>query len=80
MLSLVYNTENICNVDTNMIQFTINDKVFLDFLLVKKRGKSISYSAVKKKKILKKRACFIGFFLFTSKHLSLDMIFSKYIF
>ena len=34
----MYNTENLCNVDTIMIQFTINDKAFLNFLLVKKGG------------------------------------------
>ena len=50
----MYNTENLCKVDKIVIQFTINDKAFLDFLLVKKRGKSISYSTVKKNKILKK--------------------------
>ena len=30
---LVYNTENLCNVDTNMIQFIINNQTFLDILL-----------------------------------------------
>lgn len=51
---LVYNTENLCNVDTNMIQFTINDQTFLDILLAEIRGKSISYSTFKKKKMLEK--------------------------
>ena len=51
---LVYNTENLCNVDTNMIQFTINDQTFLDILLAEINGKSISYSTFKKKKMLEK--------------------------
>ena len=48
------NTENLCNVDTNMIQFIINDQTFLDILLAEIRGKSISYSTFKKKKMLEK--------------------------
>ena len=50
----MYNTENLCNVDTNMIQFIINDQTFLDILLAEIRGKSISYSTFKKEKMLEK--------------------------
>ena len=53
---LVYNTENLCNVDTNMIQFTINDQTFLAILLAEIRGKSTTYSTFKqKRKCLKKK-------------------------
>ena len=44
----MYNTANLCNVDTNMIQFTINDQSFLDILLVEIRENSIFYSTFKK--------------------------------
>ena len=46
---------NLCNVDTNMIQFTINDKAFLDFLLVKKGGNQSLTQLSRKIKYLKKR-------------------------
>ena len=32
------NTENLCNVDTNMIQFTVNDQTFLAILLAEISG------------------------------------------
>ena len=51
---LVYNIENLCNVDTNIIEFTINDQTFLDILLAEIRRKSISYSKFKKKEMLEK--------------------------
>ena len=45
----VYQTENIKNIPNNEIQFTINDQLFLETLLMEIRGKSISYSCFKKK-------------------------------
>ena len=45
----VYNTENINNIPSEKLQFTINNKLFLETLLVEIRGKSISYSCFKKK-------------------------------
>ena len=46
--------KNLCNVDSNMIQFTINDRTFLDILLAEIRGISMSDSTFKKKKMLEK--------------------------
>ena len=40
----VYKTENIKNIPNDKIQFTINDQLFLETLLMEIRGKSISYS------------------------------------
>ena len=37
-----------------MIHFTISNQTFLDILLMEIRGKSISYSAFRKKKMLEK--------------------------
>ena len=51
----MYNTENLCNVDTNMIQFTINDKAFLDFLLVKKGGNQSLTQLSRKREYFKKK-------------------------
>ena len=45
----VYNTENINNIPSEKLQFTINDHFFLETLLMEIRGKSISYSCFKKK-------------------------------
>ena len=45
----VYNTENINNIPSDKLQFTINDQLFLETLLMEIRGKSISYSCFKKK-------------------------------
>ena len=53
---LVYNTENLCDVDTNMIQFTSSVQTFFGILLAiaEIRGKSISNSTFKKKIMLEK--------------------------
>ena len=45
----VYNLENIKDIPDDQIQFTINDQLFLETLLMELRGKSISYSCYKKK-------------------------------
>ena len=45
----VYDIENIHNIPDQQIQFTINDQLFLETLLMELRGKSISYSSFKKK-------------------------------
>ena len=46
----IYNFENISLVPDNQLQFTIDDQLFLEVLLMEIRGKSISYSCYKKKK------------------------------
>ena len=46
----VYDIENIQNIPDDQIQFTINDQLFLETLLMELRGKSISYSRKKKEK------------------------------
>ena len=48
-LLAVYNTENIINIRNNELQFTINDQLSLETLLMETRGKSISYSCFKMK-------------------------------
>ena len=45
----VYNLDNLNNIPDNELQFTINDQLFLDTLLMELRRKSISYSCHKKK-------------------------------
>ena len=40
----VYDMENIENIKNDSIQFTINDQLFLEILLLEIRGKTISYS------------------------------------
>ena len=45
----VYNFKNIQQIDLNEIQFTIDDQLFLETLLMVIRGKTISYSSYKKK-------------------------------
>ena len=45
----VYNFENIANIPDSEIQFTINDQLFLEVLLMELRGISISYSSYKHK-------------------------------
>ena len=47
----VYDIENIPD---QQIQFTINDQLFLETLLIELRGKSISYSSYKKKQVEQK--------------------------
>ena len=50
----VYNTENIQNIPDTEIQFTINDQLFLDTLLMEVRGQAISFSSRRKKQNDKK--------------------------
>ena len=45
----VYDMENIENIKNDSIQFTINDQLFLEMLLLEIRGKTISYSSFIKK-------------------------------
>lgn len=51
---LIYNRKNIETIKLDDIQFTINDQLFLDTLLMEIRGKTISYSSFIKKKMLQK--------------------------
>ena len=41
----IYNLENLHEIPNDQIQFTINDQLFLETLLMELRGKSISYSS-----------------------------------
>ena len=41
----IYNLENIDSVDNECIQFTIDDQLFLETLMMELRGKSISFSS-----------------------------------
>ena len=43
----VYNSDNLNNIPDNELQFTINDQLFLDTLLMELRGKSMPYSSHK---------------------------------
>ena len=45
----IYNMNNLNNITDAELQFTINDKLFLDTLLMELRGKSISFSCFKAK-------------------------------
>ena len=45
----IYNLENLHEIPNDQIQFTINDQLFLETLLMELRGKSISYSSFIKK-------------------------------
>lgn len=47
----IYNIDNLDNIRNEDIQLIIDDQLFIDILLTEIRGKSISYSAFKKKKI-----------------------------
>lgn len=47
----IYNFNNLNTITNNDIQFIINDQLFMDILLTEIRGKSISYSSFKKKKL-----------------------------
>ena len=44
----IYNLENVHSIPNSDIQFTINDQLFLETLLMKIRGKTISYTSYKK--------------------------------
>lgn len=50
----IYNKSNIENITDEEIQFIIDDQLFLETLLLEIRGKTISYSSYKKKKINEK--------------------------
>ena len=43
------------NLNDHLLEFTISNSLFLDVLLMEIRGKTISFSAFKKKKNKKKR-------------------------
>ena len=45
----IYNPDNLNDIPNQNIQFTINDQLFLEVLLMELRGQSISYSCYKKK-------------------------------
>ena len=45
----VYNLDNIHKIPDNVLQFIVNDQLFLETLMMKIRGKSISYATYKKK-------------------------------
>ena len=45
----IYNTENIKNINDEELQFTINDQLFFEVLLLEIRGKTIAYASYKKK-------------------------------
>ena len=47
----IYNFNNLNTITNNDIQFIIKDQLFMDILLTEIRGKSISYSSFKKKKL-----------------------------
>ena len=52
----VYNTEFIKdNLNNDMVEFTISHQLFLEMLLMEIRGKTISYSAYRKKERERKR-------------------------
>ena len=50
----MYNLENLHNIPEPELQFSINDQLFLDTLLMKIRGQTISYSSYNKKQNDKK--------------------------
>ena len=50
----MYNRNLISEIDNEMIQLTISEQTFLDIRLMEIRGKSISYSTFRKKKMLEK--------------------------
>ena len=51
---LVYNRNLIPEINNEMNQFTLSEQTFLYILLMEIRGKSISYSTFRKKKMLEK--------------------------
>lgn len=51
----IYNIDNLDNIRNEDIQFIIDDQLFIDILLTEIRGKSISYSAFKKKNQMKEK-------------------------
>ena len=51
----VYNLDNIKNIPNSELQFSINDQLFLETLLMNIRGKTIAYSSHLKKREIKKK-------------------------
>jgi len=68
----VYNFDKISEISDTDIQFTISDQLFLDTLLMEIRGKSISYSAYKKKEEEKEEIILIRSISEIEKKLTLD--------
>ena len=56
----VYNYDNLDLINKAEIQFTINDQLFLETLLIQIRGKTISYATHKKKTMNRKENTLIG--------------------
>ena len=46
---IIYNQDEIQNISDELIEFSINDQLFLETLLMEIRGKTISYASFKKK-------------------------------
>ena len=46
--ALVYDRITLSDIDALVIHFTINDQLFLEALLIKIRGKTISYASYRK--------------------------------
>lgn len=51
----MYKKENVRNIDNEVIKLIITDQTFLDVLLIKIRGRLISFAAFKKKKEINKK-------------------------
>lgn len=51
---LIYNRKNNETINMDDIQLTINDQLFLDTLLMETRGRTISYSSLKKENVTKR--------------------------
>ena len=45
----MYNIDQLTEINDDNLQFTINDQLFLDTLMMELRGKTISYSSHKAK-------------------------------
>ena len=70
----VYNIDNVRNISNSEIQFTINDQLFLETLLMKIRGKTISYTSHKKKLNISKENELIKYIDRINKYTSLNII------
>ena len=55
----IYDIQFLLNNDLNDVQFTISDQLLLETLLIEIRGKTISYSAYKKKQSIIKEQTLI---------------------
>ena len=51
----IYAQDNFNDIPAEDLQFIINDQLFLETLLMERRGKSFSFASFKKKKQLKER-------------------------